>query len=98
AHADAFDQPASEAAQTDAEPGPLKIAIDQHTVVRLDPWYMSRHTRRFVRLAATIAPDKTLPNLPIVGWHLSQPERARQEIDVLQGAGYSVSMEQYDAD
>jgi len=59
---------------------------------------MSRHTRRFVRLAATIAPDKTLPYLPIVGWHLNQPERARQEIDAPQGAGYSVPMEQYDAD
>src|SRR5258708_34281252 len=45
-----------------------------------------------------MAPDKTLPTLPIVGWHLSQPERARNEIDALQGAGYSVSMEQYDAD
>ncbi len=77
---------------------PLKIDIDPETTVRLDCWYISRRTRRFVHLTPTVAPNDTLPTLPAVAWHLSSPERARQEIEALTKAGYAVSLEELDAD
>lgn len=80
------------------DPQPIRVPIDDQLVVRLDCWYMSRHTRRFVRLTPTVVADKVLPSLPILGWHLTEPERMRSELDVLSKAGYSVGIDQYDAD
>jgi hypothetical protein len=77
---------------------PLRIPVDAGNVVRIDCWYMSRLTRRFVRLTPQVMADRLLPTLPIVGWHLRQPERMRQEIDALSADGYAVSVEQYDVD
>ncbi|MEP7286775.1 MAG: hypothetical protein ABI947_13525 [Chloroflexota bacterium] len=93
---DAFDE-----SSTDAEigqPKPIKVPIDAHTVVRLDCWYMSRQIRRFARLSPVVVPDKSLPGLPIISWHLSQPERVRYEVEVMSAEGYAVSMEQSDVD
>jgi hypothetical protein len=80
------------------QPQPLKIAIDNRTLVRLDCWYMSRLTRRFVRLTPVVVPDKALPALPIIGWHLNDHARMGKEVEALNKEGYSVSVEQYNTD
>lgn len=77
---------------------PIKVDIDAHRTVRLDCWYMSRRTRRFVHLTPTIKPDSELPQIPIVCWHLSNIERAGSEFKQLTQAGYSVSVDLHDAD
>ncbi len=89
---------AADAKQSTQEPQPLYIPADESSLVRLDCWYMSRLTHRFVRLEPQIAPDTTLPNLPVIGWHLAQPERLSAEIAALSREGYAVSVEQYDTD
>ncbi len=80
------------------EAQPLKIPIDALRLVRLDCWYMSRMTRRFVRLTPVVVPDRALPNLPVISWHLSAPDRMGSEVEALNREGYSVSVEQYDTD
>jgi len=77
---------------------PLKIDIDERTTVRLDCWYISRRTRRFVHLTPTVQANEALPTLPIVGWHLSTPDRLRQETDALTKAGYAISVDEWDTD
>jgi hypothetical protein len=77
---------------------PLKVPVDAANLIRIDCWYISRLTRRFVRLTPQVVPDDTLPNLPIIAWHLLQPERMRQEIEALSREGYTVSVDQYDVD
>ncbi len=79
-------------------PQPIRVPIDSELVVRLDAWYMSQHTHRFVRLTPTVVADRLLPTLPVLGWHLTQPERMRREIDALSTQAYAVSVEQYNAD
>jgi hypothetical protein len=39
-----------------------------------------------------------LPELPIIGWHIAQPERMRTEMKALNQDGFSVSVDQHDAD
>ncbi len=90
--------PATSPGESDGHAQPLRIPIDERSLVRLDCWYISRLTRRFVRLTPQVVADRLLPNLPILGWHLAQPERMRQEVDALSREGYAVSVEQYDAD
>jgi hypothetical protein len=77
---------------------PIRIPIDATTVIRVDCWYISRHVRRFKHLTPHVVPDSELPALPAVGWHLSQPERLRAEVDALTRAGYAISLEELDAD
>lgn len=76
----------------------IKVPLDDKTVIRLDCWYMSRNTRRFVRLSPTIVADDTLPTLPAIPWTLSNPDRLRKEFDLLQKDGYSTYVEFWDAD
>ncbi len=80
------------------QPKPIRVPIDDKNVVRLDCWYISRATRRFVRLSPTVVPDDTLPTLPMLGWHLVNVDRLRHETTLLSAEGYSVSVEQYDVD
>ncbi len=75
---------------------PLKIPADAENVVRIDCWYISRMTHRFVRLTPQVVPDAALPTLPIIGWHLANPDRMRQEFEALSRDGYSVSMDEHD--
>jgi hypothetical protein len=77
---------------------PIKVDIDENTTVRLDCWYMSRRTKRFVHLTPTVEPDDKLPNLPLVSWHLGNTERFQQEFKQITGAGYTVSVDEYNAD
>ena len=77
---------------------PLKIPVDDESVVRIDCWYISRLTHRFVRLTPQVVPDATLPGLPIIGWHLANPARMRQEFEALTRDGYSISMDEQDID
>ena len=72
------------------KPRPLKIPINDSTVVRIDFWYMSRKTRRFVRLAPIVVEDSLLPNLPTVSWHITDQERLRRELDALDDDGFKV--------
>jgi hypothetical protein len=62
-----------------------------------DCWYISRRTRRFVRLAQMVAEDKIMPALPVVGWHLGD-FRLNEEVKALNNAGYFPSVEICDAD
>jgi hypothetical protein len=84
--------------QAEHEPRPIKIPVDSRNLVRIDCWYMSRLTRRFVRLTPQITDNKLLPELPIIGWHIDQPERMNAEMKALNQDGYSVSVDQHDAD
>src|SRR5205814_388536 len=76
----------------------IKVPLDNKTVIRLDCWYMSRHTRRFVRLSPTIVADDTLPILPAIPWTLSNPDRLRKETDLLRADGYSITVDTLNAD
>ncbi len=77
---------------------PILVPVDEHWLVRIDVWYMSRAIRRFTQLTPIVVPDADLPQLPPLGWHLAQPERLRSEVESLNQAGYAVSLEQYDTD
>lgn len=72
------------------KPRPLKIPITDDTLVRIDFWYMSRKTRRFVRLAPIVTEDSLLPNLPPVSWHVTNQDRLRSELESLTEDGYKV--------
>lgn len=76
----------------------IDIPLDETLSVRLDCWYISRRTRRFVHLTPAVQANDALPTLPIVGWHLRTPDRMRREIDALSKAGYAVSVDEMDAD
>jgi hypothetical protein len=77
---------------------PLKIPVDDSTLVRIDCWYMSRLTRRFVRVTPVVVPNNQLPKLPPIGWHLADPDRLAAEVAALKAAGYSTTVEEFDAD
>src|SRR5262249_11229143 len=69
-----------------------------HNLVRIDCWYMSRLTRRFVRVTPQVCANNLLPGLPIIGWHLAQRDRFGQEIEALTRAKYTVSVDEYNTD
>lgn len=71
---------------------------DGKYIVRIDFWYMSIHTRRFIPINPIVWSDDRLPGLPPVAWHLAHPKRFDQEMSLLLEAGYSVSMARWDAD
>jgi hypothetical protein len=77
---------------------PIKVDVDDQTTVRLDTWYMSRRLRRFVALTATVQADAALPVLPLIGWHLTSPQRLSDEISALTKAGYAISVDEWDTD
>ncbi len=83
---------------TGEQPILIDIPTDELLSVRLDCWYISRRTRRFVHLTPVVQANDALPTLPIVGWHLRTPDRMRREIDALSKAGYAVSVDEMDAD
>ncbi|MHB8625032.1 MAG: MPN domain-containing protein [Aggregatilineales bacterium] len=84
---------------TGEEPIIVDVPTDASLSVRLDSWYISRRTRRFVHLTPVVRPNDTLPTLPIIGWHLRTPDRLRYELDTLSKAGYAMSPpEELDAD
>ena len=67
--------------------------------VRIDFWYMSRHTRlRFAPLEPDVWANARLPLLPPLAWHLAQPRRFEQELSLLLEAGYQVDTVRWDAD
>jgi len=80
------------------EAQPIYVPVDAHWLVRIDVWYMSRAIRRFTRLTPLVVPNSDLPELPLLSWHLAQPERLLSEVESLKQAGYAVSLEQYDTD
>jgi hypothetical protein len=47
------------------------VPVDEANLIRDRLLVRQRLTRRFVRLTPG-APDDSLPNLPIIGWHLLQ--------------------------
>jgi hypothetical protein len=73
---------------------PIKVPISDNELVRIDCWYMSRRTRRFVRLVPTVIENDKLPTLPAVAWTLNQVDRSAKELQALTAAGYSVAVEQ----
>ncbi len=72
------------------KPHPLKISISETKVVRIDFWYMSRHTRRFVKLKPIVTENSLLPNLTPIGWQIADYARLGQELERLRDDGYSV--------
>lgn len=83
---------------TGDEPIVVDVPTHETLAVRLDCWYISRRTRRFVHLTPTVQSNDSLPNLPIVGWHLRTLDRWRRELDLLTKAGYAVSQDELDVD
>jgi hypothetical protein len=79
-------------------PYAIRIPVENNLVVRVDSWYMSRATRRFVRVCPVIVPDKTLPSLPELSWDITQPDRCNHEVKLLEDEGYDLSFEVHDAD
>ncbi|MBX3063177.1 MAG: hypothetical protein KF726_09395 [Anaerolineae bacterium] len=72
------------------KPHPLKIPISGGKVVRIDFWYMSRHTRRFVKLKPIVTEDSLMPNMPVIGWHIVDYQRFGEELNRLSDDGYSI--------
>jgi hypothetical protein len=75
---------------------PLVIPANEATAIRLDGWYISLNTKRFIGVDLQIVPDDTLPTLPIIGWHLDKTNRIRKEIQALWREGYFGRLELYD--
>lgn len=76
----------------------IETTADGKYIVRIDFWYMSSRTRRFIPISPIVWPDDRLPGLPPVAWHLAHPKRFEQEMGFLSEAGYMVSMARWDAD
>jgi hypothetical protein len=71
---------------------------DKGWTVRIDFWYMSKRSRRFVRVVPEVWSNDRLPGLSPVAWHLAQPRRFDQEHHLLTGDGYVVDTVRWDAD
>ncbi len=76
----------------------FKTLKDEGWVIRIDFWYMSKRSKRFVSLTPVVWPDDRLPMLPPVAWHLAHPRRFDQEYNLLVEAGYAVDVVRWDAD
>ena len=76
----------------------IKTLKDEGWTIRIDFWYMSKRSKRFVSLTPVVWPDDRLPALPPVAWHLAHPRRFDQEYDLLTEAGYAVDIVRWDAD
>lgn len=85
-------------ANAEDQPKPLVIPVDAMTSVRIDTWYMSRLTNRFVLLAPIVADTAELPSLPPLAWYLQDHERMTREAQALQADGYASSVRIFDAD
>ncbi len=96
AYSERVDPP--EAVENNMHVAPLRIPIDAQKLVRIDCWYMSRMTRRFVRLGPQVVADRLLPTLPALGWHLTNLDRMDRETEALRQEGYVMSVWTYDAD
>jgi hypothetical protein len=95
--------PASVSRPEDAWKNPPASAIVRELekegwAVRIDFWYMSKRSKRFVPVNPVIWPDDRLPGLPPVAWHLLHPKRFDQEYDLLTQSGYAVDVVRWDAD
>lgn len=66
--------------------------------IRIDFWYMSKRSKRFVSIEPVVWDNDRLPGLPVVAWHLLHPRRFDQERDLLIQAGYTIDMVRWDAD
>ncbi len=66
--------------------------------VRIDFWYMSKRSKRFVSIEPVVWDNDRLPGLPPVAWHLLHPKRFDQEFSLLTQAGYTVDIVRWDAD
>ena len=66
--------------------------------VRIDFWYMSARTRRFVPIVPRVWEDERLPALPPIAWHLARPARFDREYALLTEAGFQVDAVRWDAD
>jgi hypothetical protein len=76
----------------------VKTLEDKGWTIRIDFWYMSKRTRRFISITPVVWVDDRLPRLPRVAWHLAHPKRFDQEYSLLTEAGYVVDIVRWDAD
>jgi hypothetical protein len=76
----------------------IKKVADQEWIIRIDFWYISDRSRRFMPIVPDVWTNDRLPNLPPVAWHLAHPKRFDQEYDLLRDAGYSIDVVRWDAD
>lgn len=89
AYADSYDPPAELTAELFI-PSPIKVEVNPTTLVRIDCWYISRATQRFIRLAPSVVPNDALPIMPELPWIILHPERSSTELQALRQAGYTL--------
>ncbi len=62
----------------------LTVPQGDDTVMRVDFWFLDRHSRDFMPISPAIYPDVQLPGLPEPPWHLSDETRFTYEYQLLQ--------------
>jgi hypothetical protein len=76
----------------------LMLPQGDGTSIRVDFWYIDRETRLFQPIAPTLYPEGQLPSLAGYPWHLSDPRRLEDELQLLKGDRLFSSITLWNAD
>ena len=76
----------------------LMLPQGDGTSIRVDFWYIDRETRLFQPIAPTLYPEGQLPSLAGYPWHLSDPRRLEDELQLLKGGRLFSSITLWNAD
>jgi hypothetical protein len=83
-----------------SESGSNYIAVSQgdDTAMRVDFWYIDRHSRDFYPINPSVYPDDQLPALAPYPWHLVNEARFKAESELLEKDGLFTTLILWDTD
>lgn len=79
-----------EVVEPDAQNTVLVSLETESFAVRIDFWMIFRNAGRFEAVQPILVEDEALPKLPPITWHIANPSRLDNELDLLQQAGLQV--------
>jgi hypothetical protein len=74
------------------------VSKGSDSAMRVDFWYIDRHTMMFAPMMPAIYPDDQLPSVAPYPWHLSHPKAAEEEFGLMQDDGLALSITYWNAD
>lgn len=74
------------------------VSKGNDSAMRVDFWYIDRHTPMFAPMMPAVYPNDQLPSVAAYPWHLTHPKVAEEEFGSMQDDGLALSITYWNAD
>ncbi len=74
------------------------VAKGDDSAMRVDFWYIDRHSMMFMPMMPALYPNDQLPAVAAYPWHLSHPKVAEEEFGLMQDDGLALTITYWNSD